>query len=190
MVIPRSDDHARGRALLAGVGAIALTTAVDWAWPSISAAIPSVMDALPLDPLTWLLPLQALVAAGLWWLGGRLPARWLVSDARMADAVQRRAKQAFFDQRISHTRDRSGVLLMLSEQEHCVVILADRGIDELLGPQPFEGWVAEVSEGMRAGEGTAALCRVIGKIGDALAERFPPREDDVDELSDRVTRRE
>lgn len=190
MVIPRSDDYARGRAIMAGVAAVVLMTALDWSWPWIAQAAPALVDALPLDPLTWLLPLQAGLAGGSWWLGGRLPARWLASEARISEAVQRRAKQAFFDLRISHTRDRSGVLLMLSEQEHSVVILADRGIDELLGPEPFEGWVGEVSEGMRRGEGSAALCRVIEKIGDALAERFPPRDDDVDELADRVTRQE
>lgn len=188
MVVPRSDDYAFGRAVLAGVVAVVIVIAIDWAWPFIAQAAPALADALPLDPLTWLLPLQALLVAGAWWLGGRLPARWLASDARVAAAVLRRAKQAFFDQRISHTRDRSGVLLLLSEQEHRVVILADRGVDALLGPEVWAGWVAEVSEGMKRGEGSAALGRVIAKIADALAEPFPPREGDVDELSDRVAR--
>lgn len=186
MVVPRSDDYAFGRAVLAGVAAVVIVTGVDWAWPWIAQAAPALADALPLDPLTWLLPLQALLAAGAWWIGGRLPARWLASDARVAAAVLRRAKQAFFDQHISHTRDRSGVLLCLSEQEHRVVILADRGVDALLGPEVWAGFVTEVSEGMKRGEGSAALCRVIAQLGDALAERFPPRPDDEDELADRV----
>jgi putative membrane protein len=188
MVVPRSDDYARGRAVLAGVVAVVVVVAVDWAWPWIAQAAPGLARVLPLDPLAWLLPLQALLFAGAWWLGGRLPARWLASDARLTEAVQRRAKQAFFDQRISHTRDRSGVLLLLSEQEHRVVILADRGVDALLGPEAWAGWVAKVSQGMARGEGSAVLCRVIGEIGDALAERFPPRPDDEDELADRVAR--
>lgn len=188
MIVPRSDDHARGRALLAGVGAVVIMTALDWSWPWIAGAAPGLARALPLDPLTWLLPLQAVVAGGLWWLGGRLPARWLASDARVAEAVSRRAKQAFFDQRISHTRDRSGVLVLVSEQERTVVILADHGVDEALPPERWAEWVGEVSEGMKRGEGGRALCRVIERIGGALAERYPPRPDDVDELPDRVAR--
>jgi putative membrane protein len=188
MVVPRSDDHAFGRAVLAGVGTVVIVTALDWAWPWIAGAAPALADALPLDPLAWILPLQALLAWGLWWLGGRLPARWLTSDARLCEVTQRRAKQAFFDRHVSHTRDRSGVLLLLSEQERSVVILADQGVDTLLGPEVWAGWVTEVSAGMQQRDRGAALCRVIEQIGTALAERFPPREGDVDELPNPVVR--
>lgn len=188
LVVPRSDDHVFGRALLAGLGAVAFMTTLDWAWPWIARGIPSLADALPLDPLTWLLPLQVLVAAGLWRLGGRLPARWLASEARLAQTVERRAKQAFFDRRVSHTRDRSGVLVFVSEQERRVQILADRGVDERLGQSAWTGWVDAVVSGMAVGEGTRALCTVLEQMGDALAEHFPVRDDDEDELPNQLVR--
>jgi putative membrane protein len=188
LVVPRSDDYALGRALVAGLGAVLIVSAIDLAWPWLAQATPGLADALPLDPLVWLLPLQALLAAALWWVSGRLPARWLASDAQRAFAVSRRAKQEFFDRRISHTRDRTGVLLLVSEQEHSVVILADRGIDEALGGQVWTAWAAEVAEGMRQGRGGAALCRVIEQLGDALVDRFPSRADDMDELPTPVVR--
>lgn len=188
LVVPRSGDYARGRAVLAGLGAVAIMMGLDWAWPWIASAAPGLADALPLDPLAWLLPLQAVVAAGLWWLSGRLPARFFASEARMAEAVERRAKQAFFDRRISHTRDRSGVLLLISEQERRVQILADCGVDEALGDQAWRGWVDDVVRGMKEGRGASALCSVIEAIGAALAERFPVADDDRDELPNRVAR--
>ena len=188
LVVPRSDEHVLGRALLAGLGAVAFMTALDWAWPWIARGMPSLADALPLDPLTWLLPLQALVAAGLWWLGGRLPARWLASEARLSEAVERRAKQAFFDRRVSHTRDRSGVLVLVSEQERRVQILADRGVDERLGQSAWTRWVEAVVTGMSVGEGASALCTVLEQMGDVLAEHFPARDDDEDELPNQLAR--
>lgn len=206
LAVPRSDDYARGRALLAGLGAVVLVTAVDIAWPYIAAAAPRLADALPLDPLVWLLPLQALLAAGLWWLGGRLPARMLASDARRAHAVARRAKQEFFDRGIGRTRDRSGVLLLVSEQERSLVILADRGVEEALAsaaergrdggeageaaPSPWERWTVEAVEGLRQGRGGAAIVRVIEQLAEALSRPFPPREGDVDELPNPVLRGE
>lgn len=198
LAVPRSDDYARGRALLAGLGAVLLVTAVDLAWPWIAQAAPGLADALPLDPLVWLLPLQAVLGAILWWIGGSIPARFLASDARRALAVTRRAKQEFFDRGIARTRDRSGVLLLVSEQERSLVILADRGVEEALAAGDASGsaqavlgrWAAEAVEGLRQGRGGAAIVRVIEQIADALAERFPPRPGDVDELPNPVLRGE
>lgn len=188
LVVPRSDDYASSRALVAGFGAVVMVTTVDWAWPWILQVLPELEGLLPLDPLAWLLPLQAAVAAVLWAVGGLVPARWLASDERRAEAVSRRAKQEFFDRRISHTRDRSGVLLFVSEQERSLVILADRGVDEALGARMWQGWAADVIEGMRKRRGGQALCDVIEKIGDALAERFGPPTHDVNELPNAVAR--
>lgn len=198
LAVPRCDDYARGRALAAGLGAVVLVTAVDLAWPLIAHAAPWLAEALPLDPLVWLLPLQALVALGLWWVGGRIPARWLASDARRAAAVSRRAKQEFFDRGITRTRDRSGVLILVAEQERSLVVLADRGVEEALAPAAtgaaseaagvFTRWAAEAVEGLRQGRGGVALVHVVEQIADALADRFPPREDDVDELPNPVLR--
>jgi putative membrane protein len=200
LAVPRSDDYARGRALLAGLGAVVLVTAVDWAWPWIAQAAPRLADALPLDPLAWLLPLQALMALGLWWVGGQIPARWLASDARRSAAVSRRAKQEFFDRGITRTRDRNGVLILVSEQERSLVILADRGVEEALAPKATEAaseatppavlthWAAEAVAGLRQGRGGAALVHVIDQLADALAERFGPRAGDVDELPNQVAR--
>jgi putative membrane protein len=196
LAVPRSDDYAFGRALLAGLGAVLIVTAVDLEWPWIAHAAPRVADALPLDPLVWLLPLQALLGAGLWWLGGLVPARYLASDARRALAVMRRAKQEFFDRGIARTRDRSGVLLLVSEQERSLVILADHGVEEALAARDASGsaqvvlerWAAAAIEGLRQGRGGAAIVTVIDQIADALAERFPPRTGDVDELPNPVLR--
>lgn len=205
LAVPRSDDYARGRALVAGLGAVAFVTAMDLAWPWIAQAAPRLADALPLDPLVWLLPLQALVAAGLWWLAGSIPVRFLASDARRAHAVTRHAKQEFFDRGIARTRDRSGVLLLVSEQERSLVILADRGVEEVLASaapgggrdeaggamrSQWERWAAEAAEGLRQGRGGAAIVRVIEQIADALSGPFPPREGDVDELPNPVARGE
>jgi putative membrane protein len=194
LAVPRSDDYAFGRALLAGLGAVLIVSAVDLAWPWIAHAAPRVADALPLDPLVWLLPLQALLGAGLWWLGGLVPARYLASDARRALAVTRRAKQEFFDRGIARTRDRSGVLLLVSEQERSLVILADHGVEEALAASGgsaqavLERWAAGAVEGLRQGRGGAAIVTVIDQIADALAEPFPPRAGDVDELPNPVLR--
>jgi putative membrane protein len=137
-----------------------------------------------LDEL-WVLCAEAPLMLLTWWLSG-LPAvtRRLVPARLQHEAVLARAEQAFIEQGVTETRERSGVLLFLSEAEHRLELLADRGIHERVGSEVWQALVSDVVGAIRKGQAAAGLTRAVDAIGARLAEHFPPAPDDVNELPD------
>jgi putative membrane protein len=87
---------------------------------------------------------------------------------------------------LTATRDRTGVLLYLSILERRIEILADTGISEKLPSGYWQNQVDTIVRGIHQGSPVDVFCEVIEVIGKDLAEHFPPRADDTNELSDRV----
>lgn len=141
----------------------------------------------PLDLVLWL-PLAQLVAfvVGYVLSGRRLVLRLLVPRAVAADAVNRAARIAFLEHGLTETRDRTGILIFIALLEHRVEVLADRGIDAHVEPGTWDGVVARILDGIRERRADEGLVAAIRHCGDLLAERFPPRPDDTDELADRL----
>ena len=129
------------------------------------------------------LPPAAGAALG-WLLTLAVPAlrRALVPGELLATRVHQRAAQAFLEEEIFRTRDRTGVLIFVSVFERRVVIRADRGLAALVTPAEWEEIVAAVAGGMRRGQPGPALADGIRHCA-RLAGRLPPRPDDRDELS-------
>jgi putative membrane protein len=100
--------------------------------------------------------------------------------------VRNRAKQAFLDHGVTETRDRSGVLIFLSELEHQVQILADRGIHERLGVETWQRHVRTITRAIREDRAGIGIVEVVQEIGEELAAAFPARDDDENELPDGV----
>jgi putative membrane protein len=144
---------------------------------------------VPQLPEVWLLCAQAPFALGAWWLSG-LPGllRRLVPRAVQHGAVHARAEQLFLQLGVTETRERSGVLLLLSEAEHRVELLADRGIHQRVGSEVWQSLVQAVTRAIREGHAADGVCAAVDAIGDALARHFPRSEDDINELPDAVQR--
>jgi putative membrane protein len=111
--------------------------------------------------------------------------RALLAPEVMAERVQQRAVQAFLEEEVFRTRDRTGVLIFVSLFEHRVVVLADRGLDGHVSPREWADVVAGVTSGIRRGQPGVALAEGIRRCAD-LAARRPRRPDDQDELPDRL----
>lgn len=173
VVAGRSDHYADVRALVALVSAVGSAWVLYWFLPTVPSAY-----IFASQVLLWLL---------FWWVTGLgAVVRVLVPSSRLAAAVDAKAKAVFLDHGLTETRDRSGVLIFVSELERRIQILGDRGIHEQVGA---EGWAREVSTIARsfgANSPAAGLCEAVSHIGAKLAEAFPPRPDDVNELSDHV----
>ncbi|MGB0679176.1 MAG: TPM domain-containing protein [Polyangiales bacterium] len=177
-VVERSDDYDGPRAALAVAGCLALTAIALHFWPGATAT----------DwRISTLVLAQAAVIAGLWWLLGRsvLLRLWLPT-ATMAAAVMRRAMQHFIAAGVHQTRDASGILIFIAHTEHRVVMLGDRGIHAKVGTEGWQQHVQTLTEGLRQGRAGDALCAVLEALGAELAAHFPPRDDDIDELPNRV----
>lgn len=172
MVVDRSHDYAGVRAAAAAVCAFAAGVAV---------------LAAPLDPLTWLPPVQLAVFAAAWLLSDqRALLRLILPASRCAEMVDRAAGLAFLEEGLTETRDRTGILIYVSLLEHRVEVLADRGINALVEPGTWDGVVDTVLAGIRERRAEEGLAEAITQCGDLLAQGFPRRDDDSDELPNQL----
>ena len=172
VVAQSSDDYAVFRAALAASITVALA-----------------LEAAHLfDMALWLLLLAQLPAGALLYavLGHSAWVRWFVPRAVREEAVQRRALAAFVQGGVGDTRDRSGVLVFLSEAEHRAIILADRGIHARVAPDEWKADIDVLIQAIRKREAAQGLLTVIERIGGILAESFPARADDENELTNAV----
>ena len=112
--------------------------------------------------------------------------RSIVPRHARQSATADRAKRLFLELGVTETRDRSGVLIVLSELERRVEILGDRGIHEHLGAEAWNLLVVGLVASIREGRAVEGLRRVIEQLGRELAARFPPRPDDTNELPNQV----
>jgi putative membrane protein len=133
----------------------------------------------------WVLCAEAPIMAAFWWFTGlSAVTRWLVPAQAQRAAVLARAEQSFLEHGVTETRDRSGVLLFLSEAERRVELLADRGIHERVGTEDWQTLVNDVVKAIREGRAAAGIAGAVDAIGARLAQHFPPRPDDLNELAD------
>jgi putative membrane protein len=182
MVVSRSglyrDAHHRAGLILAlSMLTILLTTEalwLPWGWHASNAA--------------WLV-LGTILAYGTGvWLGTYGPViRLLTPTDRMRHKVRLRAERAFRQHAVAQTRERTGVLIMVSLLEHQIYVLADQPLFQRV---PIERWstVVESAVGrLKAGDVVGGLCQSIQTCGVLLAEVCPSRpEDNPDELSNEL----
>ncbi len=108
--------------------------------------------------------------------------RLFTPQNQMRDEVALRARQVFFDRRVHHTRAGTGLLIYLSVFERMAAVLADETIVQKLGQNTLNELCAELTEGLRGESRAEALCKAIGRAGDALARVLPREPDVVNEL--------
>ncbi|MDQ7040386.1 MAG: hypothetical protein Q9M35_05545 [Rhodothermus sp.] len=111
--------------------------------------------------------------------------RWLVGADRMAEQVHLRALQAFVEEEVFNTRDRTGILIFVSLFEHWVEVIGDAGIHRQVGPEAWAEIVNRIREGIRAGRPVDGLVAAIEQCGQLLAAHgVAIRPDDTNELAD------
>ena len=110
----------------------------------------------------------------------------LVPAAVQDSRAQARATEQFLAHNLHGTRTRTGVLVFVSLAERHVSVLADTAIDACVPDDFWEEIVAGLTAGIRAGRLGPALAEAVEACGAALAEHFPRRADDRNELPDKV----
>ncbi|HSN17410.1 MAG TPA: TPM domain-containing protein [Gammaproteobacteria bacterium] len=98
--------------------------------------------------------------------------------------TSRLAHAQFYEQGVQLTREHSGVLLFVSLAERYVEIVADKGIHEKIGEQRWRAIVDAFTTKVGAGDVTGGFVSAITACGEAMAEHYPAKPDDIDELSD------
>lgn len=111
--------------------------------------------------------------------------RALAGQAILEREVRQRAAEAFLAEEVFRTRDRTGILLFLSQFERRVVILADSGIRAAVPQAEWDALAGELARGIGAGHAVPALIAAIERCGSLLRERrVERRPGESNELAD------
>lgn len=173
----RDAQHRTGIILALAALTILLTTEIlwlPWGWHASNAA--------------WLVLATILAYGAGTWLGSLVPIiRLLTSTERMHQKVRLRAERAFAQHAVSQTRERTGVLIMVSLLEHQIYVLPDQPLFQRV---PMERWSLVVQAAvsrLRTGDIVGGLCEAVETCGVLLAEVCPGRPgDNPDELSNEL----
>jgi putative membrane protein len=149
-----------------------------------------------LATFVWQDPWASIHSQVLWPLAGAvigfvicsIPAmkRRLIPIERIENAVDLRSLAAFAAHGLHHTREHTGILILISLLEHRVEVLADRGINEKVSAGTWDEIVQIVTTGLKSGNACDGFCRAIERCGEILAQHFPRPADDKDELANKV----
>ena len=111
--------------------------------------------------------------------------RMILPPGVIDDALRARAQRAFLEHEIFNTRDRTGILIMVSLDEHRVTVLADAGINQKVEGSTWDECVELVLAGIKKGHFGQGMAKSIRRCGDIVTEAgFTVKADDTNELSD------
>ncbi len=112
--------------------------------------------------------------------------RLALGKGEAALEVRQQACEAFVDLDVHATRERTGVLILVSLMERRIEILADLGIHAHAPEGYWDQVVAELSKRIAAGDLAGGLADAVRQVGGLLAGQFPAGPNDLNELPDEV----
>lgn len=136
------------------------------------------------DYLWILIGFQIGLVAG--WVASRFDsvARKLIGDEALDSRVDGRAAEAFLEEQVFATRERTGVLIFVALFEHRVQVLADEGIDERVADEAWDLITGELAAGIRNGMPAQALIEAVERCADLLEAHGVHPADEDNEISD------
>ena len=96
------------------------------------------------------------------------------------------AEEEFYKLNMHNTRDKTGILLYLILKERQFHILADEGINTKVSQDTWDTIRNEMQEEFQSGQFANGIITGVKKVGHILGEHFPIKEDDTNELSNKV----
>ena len=112
--------------------------------------------------------------------------RLLTSKAEMQEEVYQRSLEVFYENNVSMTRDRTGIMIFISLLERKVSVLADCGINEVVSKDYWNELVQVLTSDISKGEMIQGVVKSINTCGSKLVESFPIKEDDTNEVVDEL----
>ncbi len=136
------------------------------------------------DHLWMLIGFQLGLLAG--WIASRFDAiaRRLIGEEALDSRVDGRAAEAFLDEQVFATRERTGVLIFVALFEHRVQVLADEGIDERVAEAAWDEISSDLALGIRRGTPAAALIHAVERCAALLEAHGVQGADQENQLSD------
>ncbi len=133
------------------------------------------------------LPLFVIAGAFLGWGLARFSPvfrRIIIARSAMDTAVHDRAIKAFVDHEVFATKERTGIVLLVSLFENRVEVLGDTGINSKVSSEDWSEVISDVISGIKQGNPTAGIVEGINRCALLLKKLgVEIRSDDTDELS-------
>jgi putative membrane protein len=163
-----------------------------WLVPIAWATLVSLLVPLPLIYLTnlpagtiYLLQLAAFIVAVVVLSIPTVRFR-IVPKQTMHRRAHAEALRQFLAQGLHLTENRTGVLIFASLAERYAEIVADRGINEKVGPDVWEQAVQAMITAIKNGRPGDGFVTAVQQCGEVLARHFPPGAINRDELPNKL----
>jgi len=111
--------------------------------------------------------------------------RVFISRKPVADALVD-AQSHFAEMGMEKTRERNGVLIFLAPKSHKFAVVGDTAVHAKCGEDFWKQLAGEMSQYFRDSHFTNGIVHGVRKAGELLAQHFPHRPDDANELPDEV----
>lgn len=98
-----------------------------------------------------------------------------------------RAAEVFEMLNMHKTKQRNGVLIYVAVDDRTLVIMGDKGINDIVGQDFWEGTKDIIISHFKKGNMGQGLVEGILKAGQQLKKHFPYQKDDVNELPDDIS---
>jgi putative membrane protein len=110
----------------------------------------------------------------------------IVPRQAMRERAHAEAMRQFLGHGLHLTEDRTGVLIFASAAEHYAEIVADIGINAKVAKEVWEGAIAAMIAAIKDGRAGDGFVVAVERCGAVLAEHFPPRPINRNELPNRL----
>jgi putative membrane protein len=174
VVVERSDSHPDSRWLAALTtmiaGSAVLAPHLPWSEPALVLLVQLALGAFGFG--------LALALPGF--------ARLFIGEKRASEMAHEQATQEFHRLDLHRTEAATGVLIFVSLLERRAIVLADSGIDGKVGADDWKGVDEAVLRGVASGSLRDGLVGGIERAGALLAQHFPWRAGDRNELPNRL----
>jgi len=99
-----------------------------------------------------------------------------------------RALEVFHQLKMDETNERNGVLIYIAVHDKKFVIYGDEGIDKVVSKDFWETTKSIMEKYFKQGKFKQGIVEGILKAGEELKSHFPWKIDDVDELSNEISK--
>jgi putative membrane protein len=102
------------------------------------------------------------------------------------EEVEEAARVSFLEHEVFATKNRTGILIFVSELERLVYLLADKSVAAKISAQELSGLAGLLAKDLaRSGSGEVFV-KAITELSQRLSKDFPPEAGDKNELSDEL----
>ena len=160
--VQSSDDYEESNvraALVFGILALGIMAVLSFSW------------SLPFAITPWEVAVAGIGAGVIGYILSKSidPIRKLfTSSEQMLEKVEIRALQAFLSDEVFNTKDRTGILILVSHFEHMVEVLGDSGVNSKVKKEDWQEVVELIVTGIKNNDPTSGLVNGINKCGELL----------------------